>query len=627
MWLQYIKNPLKVIPDLANMKLNTSVLSFLALVIASSSHSSIAAAATTRKFTPYPVEELNKDTIFEQFVSGDNWKVSHAKRDGEFSYVGKWAFEPPTVLQAFEDDNGLVVKSPAAHHAITYVFDTPFDNTGKDLVLQYEAKFQKGLTCGGSYIKLLSLSDSLFDTEFSNETPYQIMFGPDKCGSTNKIHLIIKRRRDINPNSNKTFDVDDLYEEKHLRIPPMAKISDKTTLYTLIITKDNKFEIRINGETVKAGSLLDENLFTPSFNPPKQIVDVTEEKPTDWVDEPEIPDPEETEKPADWDENAPKKIPDPSVTKPKGWNENAPLTVPDPEAEIPEDWDEEEDGEWVAPEIDNPECKRHGCGKWSAPMIDNPDYKGKWVQPMIENPDYKGEWKPRLIDNPEYFVDVNASDLEAIGGFGFELWTMDKDILFDNLYLGHSIEEAEIVGNATFVEKFEIETELQNEIMKGKLEEEPKKPDEILGKKLPVEGNDKDFAELIQENVELLIKSAQNFLSDANAYFAELVINPVAVITERPNELMIYSTVLFVLGSIGFGIFAIIMVKLTSGLDDTVDGTSVEKTSEEKKSREKESPEKESPEKIEEVELDEAEEEEVKTSSSEKAETTANKRK
>lgn len=51
--------------------------------------------------------------------------------------------------------------------------------------------------------------------------------------------------------------------------------------------------------------------------------------------------------------------------------------------------DDEEDGEWEAPQIDNPNCKAVGCGEWKRPSIKNPNYKGKWTAPLIANPDYK----------------------------------------------------------------------------------------------------------------------------------------------------------------------------------------------------------------------------------------------
>ena len=50
--------------------------------------------------------------------------------------------EEPTVLKGIEGDKGLVVKNPAAHHAISAKFDKPVDNKGKTLVVQYEVKLQ-----------------------------------------------------------------------------------------------------------------------------------------------------------------------------------------------------------------------------------------------------------------------------------------------------------------------------------------------------------------------------------------------------------------------------------------------------------------------------------------------------
>lgn len=76
------------------------------------------------------------------------------------------------------------------------------------------------------------------------------------------------------------------------------------------------------------------------------------------------------------------------------------------------------DGEWVAPQINNPKCaSAPGCGKWQRPIIPNPKYKGKWSAPMIPNPNYKGIWTPRKIPNPHYFEEKNPfkSLAEVVG--------------------------------------------------------------------------------------------------------------------------------------------------------------------------------------------------------------------
>ena len=85
-----------------------------------------------------------KGAFIEQFTSdwSDRWSASHATKQTEagkeqFSYVGQWSVEEPTVFKGMIGDKGLVVKNVAAHHAISASFDAPVDNTGKTLVVQY----------------------------------------------------------------------------------------------------------------------------------------------------------------------------------------------------------------------------------------------------------------------------------------------------------------------------------------------------------------------------------------------------------------------------------------------------------------------------------------------------------
>lgn len=71
--------------------------------------------------------------------------------------------------------------------------------------------FQEGQNCGGAYIKLLSRgTNTKADLrKFYDQTPYTIMFGPDKCGNDNKLHFIFRHK---NP-KNGTI------EEKHSKKP------------------------------------------------------------------------------------------------------------------------------------------------------------------------------------------------------------------------------------------------------------------------------------------------------------------------------------------------------------------------------------------------------------------------
>jgi len=276
-----------------------------------------------------------------------------------------------------------------------------------------------GLECGGAYLKLLRENNALHQEEFSNTTPYVIMFGPDKCGHTNKVHFIFNHK---NPKTGE-------YEEKHLVTPPTAKIVKTTELYTLIVHPNNTYVVKQNGEEVKSGSLLTD--FQPSVNPPEEIDDPSDTKPEDWVDEARIPDPD-AEKPEDWDEDAPYEIVDEEATQPEDWLENEPTSIPDPEAEKPEDWDDEEDGDWIPPTVPNPKCSEvSGCGPWTKPMMKNPEFKGKWSAPMIDNPAYKGPWAPRKIKNPDYFEDKTPANFEPMGAVSFFFFFF----FLDNIHL------------------------------------------------------------------------------------------------------------------------------------------------------------------------------------------------
>jgi calnexin len=194
--------------------------------------------------------------------------------------------------------------------------------------------------------------------------------------------------------------------------------------------------------------------------PPQEIDDPTDKKPSDWDDREKIPDPDAV-KPEDWDEEAPMMIPDDSAVKPEGWLDDGPENIPDPDAVKPDDWEEDEDGTWEAPLIPNPICNDVGCGEWTPPLIKNPAYKGKWNPPMIDNQNYMGVWSPKRIANPAYFElkdgETVYSHLQNIEAIGFELWSMSKDILFDNVVITQDLTSAASFASQGYVKKVENE--------------------------------------------------------------------------------------------------------------------------------------------------------------------------
>lgn len=318
---------------------------------------------------------------FDEFP-GESWTIPSKWKDT--SELGSFTH---TAGKYFGDENnkGIQTTTDARFHGAIAPLSTEFKSTDKTLVLQYTVKNEQELGCGGAYIKLLP-SEGVDVDSFGGDTPYAVMFGPDKCGYNSRTHVIF------------TYNGENLLVEKE----PRMESNQLTNTYTLIVNSDNTYEVRINNEEVQAGSLYEDW----SFLEPTEIEDPAQSKPEDWVDNAMMDDPEDT--------------------KPEGYDD-IPETIPEEGAEVPEDWDEEEDGEW------------------EPPMVPNPEYKGPWSPAQIENPDYKGEWEHPLIANPDFVDDKSVYDVCASGcGFvGFELWQVEAGTIFDNILVTDSVEEAE----------------------------------------------------------------------------------------------------------------------------------------------------------------------------------------
>lgn len=86
---------------------------------------------------------------------------------------------------------------------------------------------------------------------------------------------------------------------------------------------------------------------------------------------------------------------------------------------------------------------------------------------------------------------------------GFELWTMQNDILFDNIYIGHSEKDAAALAKETFEVKSAVE----------KQEEEATKPKKDETKDTPKSPMDLKFADdpvlYVKEKLDLFITIAK----------------------------------------------------------------------------------------------------------------------
>lgn len=425
------------------------------------SRSEVVEEAVTASFQEFDQEAVGKElkthsSVFfvETFNDKDSlqksWIISKAKKktdDGStLQYDGDWLIEKP-VKDSLPNDMGLTFALKAKHRAISAKLFRDFNFGNRPFVIQYEVLHQDGQECGGAYLKLISKERRISDlNEFNDKTPYAIMFGPDKCGTTNKLHFIFQHKNPLNGS----------FEEKHCK-PPQSRIDETFTdskphLFKLILNPDSTFSISVDHKVINEGSLLEN--FEPPVNPPRVIDDPNDKKPEDWDDREKIADPT-AKKPDDWDENAPPEIPDANAVKPEGWLEDEPINISDPSAEKPDDWDDEMDGEWEAPLVPNPACEdAPGCGPWTPPLINNPDYKGKWTPPLINNPNFKGLWHPRKIPNPEFFEDKHPfQTMSTIDAVGFELWSVSSKIMFDNIIITDDDHVAKQFATVTFDKK------------------------------------------------------------------------------------------------------------------------------------------------------------------------------
>lgn len=335
-----------------------------------------------------------------------NWKESEGTR-------GDWTWTAGKYYNDAEEDKGIQTAQDARFYALSSKIPEPFSNRGKDLVVQYTVKHEQNIDCGGGYLKLLP--STLDQKNFNGDSQYNIMFGPDICGSsTRRVHVIFNYKG-----------------KNHLIKKTIPCETDTMThLYTLIVHPDNTYEVQIDQKEVAKGNLKEDWDMLEA----KEIKDPNAKKPSDWVDEREIPDPEDK--------------------KPEGYDD-IPAQVADPDAKKPEDWDDELDGEWEAPMIANPEYK----GEWKPKMIPNPAYKGEWVHPMIANPNY-------VDDNELYAYDDNAY-------VGFELWQVKAGTIFDNIIVTDSVDEAADFANQTWGK-----TKVGEKKMKDEEDEKQRKADE-----------------------------------------------------------------------------------------------------------------------------------------------------
>jgi len=358
-----------------------------------------------------------KTYFSETFDAGweSRWTVSKWKESE--GTAGTWKLNAGKWFSDEKADEGIQTQEDSKFFGIAASFES-FSNKGKDLIIQYQAKYEKDVECGGGYLKIGPKQADL--STFGDPTPYNIMFGPDKCGYNKRTHLIFNYDgKNVLKKSDLSYKQDD----------------DGTShLYTLIVKPDNTCRVEVDQEKIYEGSIKDDW----EVLKPKKISDPEDKKPEDWADDSMIDDPED-KKPDDWVEEK---------------------RIVDADAKKPEDWDDEEDGEW------------------EPPMKDNPDFKGEWFVKRISNPAYKGVWTAKEIDNPEYKDDEMIYEYADFGFIGFDLWQVKGGTIFDNVIVTDDRAEAdEFAKKWKAISEVEKAKKKEEDDAKAK-EEEAKKKDE-----------------------------------------------------------------------------------------------------------------------------------------------------
>ena len=322
--------------------------------------------------------------LHEAFDSDAAWSESTSKSDYGKMKLSSGDFSGDATI-----NQGYKTSQDAHFYATSRKFETEATNEGKDFVVSLSVKHEQGLDCGGGYIKLMPEMDP---AKFNGDSEYYMMFGPDQCGHTKKVHIIFN------------YKGENLLWKKEPRYP-----DDKLThVYTVVVHPDNTYEFYLDQEKKESGKLEDDWKFLQ----PKEIDDPEDKKPSDWVDDAQMDDPDD-KKPDDWDKE--------------------PKEISDPNAEKPDDWDTEEDGEWEAPMIPNPKFQ----GEWSPKRIPNPAYKGVWTPKQIPNPKYESDDKLYLIKKPVAYV-------------GIDVWQVKSGSIFDNIIVGDNLAEVDAIVDKTW---------------------------------------------------------------------------------------------------------------------------------------------------------------------------------
>jgi hypothetical protein len=175
--------------------------------------------------------EESFDQGWEGRWNGSQWRTG---QQGQFVRArGRWH-------GGSEAAYGLQTSTDMKFYELSTKLPIPRNLSAGLFVVQFSVKFEQSIACGGGYIKLL---EPTYKPEtFGGETPALIIFGPDICGSNNRIHVILEN----------------VGRGEVWKKAPEAPNDRLTHIYTLALYNTSQYAVYVDQQLIENGNISDD---------------------------------------------------------------------------------------------------------------------------------------------------------------------------------------------------------------------------------------------------------------------------------------------------------------------------------------------------------------------------------
>lgn len=98
---------------------------------------------------------VSSKVYFQEDFNDDNWESRWSVPSENTNQLGSWSVNSGKFFADEKINRGLRTENNMRFYALTSPFAETFNSEGKDLVVQFSAKNEQGLNCGGAYIKVI----------------------------------------------------------------------------------------------------------------------------------------------------------------------------------------------------------------------------------------------------------------------------------------------------------------------------------------------------------------------------------------------------------------------------------------------------------------------------------------